>query len=379
MADIKTHLRELSVATFLGLLKNNVNFQLENLYNSNNFWQLASQVIDSDISNARNICDVQNYTGELAQIINNGYQLAIFIYNNPNFLITSKDPIYWLGSDTQKDDPTDISIGNYGFSLKEESFILENMGLYKLLNCFTGSQYRRRHIFEDYAPEEYSQWFLVTWNEMLRIINNNNGHWQYSNPRTRKGASIALSGHTVTLDYLENDISIERRILPVNCSLEIYKQETNAKIREKVFAKFINQCLESNDNYRLSKRVCALAATEALANELNNNLDYRTGIPRFLRIHDTEYYYAKTTSDSIEVFKVPSIIEFSDSIRIESIVASVPNTQANILTSIVNINTGRRLVLRNECRFTHGQFNGTPEAKMYYENGGSLITIYDPI
>ena len=81
MADIKTHLRELSVATILGLLKNNLRFQLKDLYNSNMFWQLASQVIDSDISNANNICDVQNYTGELRQIIDNGYQLATYIYN----------------------------------------------------------------------------------------------------------------------------------------------------------------------------------------------------------------------------------------------------------------------------------------------------------
>ena len=92
MADIKTHLRELSVATILGLLKNNLRFQLKDLYNSNMFWQLASQVIDSDISNANNICDVQNYTGELRQIIDNGYQLATYIYNNPHFVITPKRP-----------------------------------------------------------------------------------------------------------------------------------------------------------------------------------------------------------------------------------------------------------------------------------------------
>lgn len=152
MADIKTHLRELSVATVLGLLKNNLRFHLEDLYSSQMFWQLASQVIDSDISNASNICDVQNYTGELRQIVDNGCQLATYIYNNPHFSITTKDPIYWLGNDTQKEDPADIAVGRYGFSLKEESFILENMGLYKLLNCYTGSRYTRRHIFKDYAP-----------------------------------------------------------------------------------------------------------------------------------------------------------------------------------------------------------------------------------
>lgn len=379
MADIKTHLRELSVATILGLLKNNLRFQLKDLYNSDMFWQLASQVIDSDISNASNICDVQNYTGELRQIIDNGYQLATYIYNNPHFVITPKDPIYWLGNDTQKEDPADIAVGRYGFSLKEESFILENMGLYKLLNCYTGSRYTRRHIFKDYAPYEYAQWFSVTWNEMLNIVNSAGGQWQYSNTRKPKGALITLSGNSVVLDYLEHGRSTAKSILPVNCSLVEYENNTTAKTREEVFAKFINQCLDSNYEYTLSKKECAIAASEALADELNSNLNYRAGLPRFLRIHNFEYYYAKTTPYGVDVLKVPSIKDFGDSIRIESIEASVPNTQANILTTIVNIHTGRRLVLRNECRFSHGQFNGTPEAKMYYEHGGSLLTIYDPI
>lgn len=379
MADIKTHLRELSVATILGLLKNNLPFQLKDLYNSDMFWQSASQVIDSDISNAINICDVQNYIGELRQIIDNGYQLATYIYNNPHFEITPKDPIYWLGNDTQKEDPADITVGRYGFSLKEESFILENMGLYKLLNCYTGSQYTRRHIFKDYAPCEYEEWFSVTWNEMLKIVNSVGGQWKYLNTRKPKGALITLSGNSVVLDYLEHGRSTAKSILTLNCSLVEYENNTTSKTREEVFAKFINQCLNSNYEYTLSKKACAIAASEALADELNSNLNYRAGLPRFLRIHNFEYYYAKTTPYCVDVLKVPSIKDFGDSIRIESIEASVPNTQANILTTIVNIHTGRRLILRNECRFSHGQFNGTPEAKMYYEHGGSLLTIYDPI
>ena len=379
MADIKTHLRELSVATTIGLLKNNIRFQMNDLYNSDTFWQLASQVIDSNICNASNICDVTNYTGELRQIIDNGYRLGTYIYNNPYFIITPKDSIYWLGNDTQKEDPADIAVGKYGFSLKEESFILENMGLYKLLNCYTGSRYTRRHIFKDYAPYEYAHWFSVTWNEMLNIVKSTGGQWQYSNPRKPKGALITLSGNSVVLDYLECGKSVARSILPCNCSLATYENKTTSKIREEVFAKFINQCLDSNYAYTTSKKECAIAASEALADELNNNLNYRAGLPRFLRIHNFEYYYAKTTPYGVDVFRVPSIKDFGNSIRIESIEASVPNTQANILTTIVNVNTGRRLVLRNECRFSHGQFNGTPEAKMYYEHGGSLLTIYDPI
>lgn len=378
MADIKTHLRELSVATTIGLLKNNICFKLEDLYNSYAFWQLASQVINSDLSKATNICDIQQYTGELRQIIDNGYRLGTYIYNNPHFTISQFDPIYWLGSNTQKDDPVDIAVGKYGFSLKEESFILENMGLYKLLNCYTGSKYTTRHIFKDYAPYEYAHWFSITWNEMLNILKST-GRWQYSNPRKSKSALITLSGESVVLNYLEHDICMARATLPLNCSLAIYENNTTAKTREKVFAKFINKCLYSNDAYITSKKECAIVASEALASELNTNLNYGAGLPRFLRIYNSEYYYAKTTTNSVNVFRVPSTKDFGDSIRIESIKACVPNTQANILTTIVNVNTGRRLVLRNECRFSHGQFNGTPEAKMYYENGGSLLTIYDPI
>lgn len=253
------------------------------------------------------------------------------------------------------------------------------MGLYKLLNCYTGSQYTRRHIFKDYAPYEYEEWFSVTWNEMLKIVNSVGGQWQYSNTRKPKGALITLSGNSVVLDYLEHGRSTAKSILPLNCSLVEYENNTTAKTREEVFAKFINQYLDSNYEYTLSKKACAIAASEALADELNSNLNYRAGLPRFLCIHNFEYYYAKTTPYGVDVLKVPSIKDFDDSIRIESIEASVPNTQANILTTIVNIHTGRRLILRNECRFSHGQFNGTPEAKMYYEHGGSLLTIYDPI
>lgn len=172
-------------------------------------------------------------------------------------MITPNDPIYWLGNDTQKEDPADISVERYGFSLKEESFILENMGLYKLLNCYTSSRYTRRHIFKDYAPYEYAQWFLVTCNEMLRIVNSADGQWQYSNPRKPKGALMTLAGNSVILDYLERRRSVAKSILPLNCSLDLYENNTTAKTQEEVFAKFINQCLDSNYEYTLSKkRMC---------------------------------------------------------------------------------------------------------------------------
>ena len=379
MADIKTHLRELSVATTVGLLNLEIEFKPSDLYDSKRFLAYARKVISGDISSASNLEDEPVFTGELKQIVDNGYRLGKAIYENDHFIIDKNATITWQGNDTQKEDPVDITIGNYGFSLKEESFILENMGLYKLLNCYTGSTYKKRHIFSDYARAEYEQWFSSTWNELLTVLESNGGTWSYNDTAKHKSGTITLSGNTVKLEYFQNGKLAATSSLPKNCNLSTFESSTSSKTREQVFSKFINLNLDSNPSYNAAKKACAIAATIALARELNNNLNYNAGLPRFLRIHKSEYYYAKTTSAGVEILKVPDITSFGNDIIIESIESSVPDKQANILTTIKNKKTGQTLVLRNECRFSHGQFNGTPEAKMYYEHGGSLDVIYERI
>ena len=379
MADIKTHLRELSVATTIGLMRDTIDFELKDLYDSKTFFSFAEQVIACDISCAKNLCECSTFMGELRQIVNNGYNLGKSIFAHQHFVITKDSKITWQGNDTQKDDPIDITIGDYGFSLKEESFILENMGLYKLLNCYTGSSYKKRHIFSDYAREEYETWFSVTWKELVNTLNSNDGKWSYNNMIKNKKGIISINGQTVILEYWKNNKLDKSSVLPIDCTLLQFESGTLKETREEVFCKYINQMLDKNKNYNIAKRACAIAAAEALAKELNANLNYKAGLPRFLRIHKSEYYYAKTTPSGIEIFKVPSLASFENDIIIESIKSSVPDKQANILTTIKNSKTGKKLVLRNECRFSHGQFNGTPEAKMYYENGGSLLVIYESI
>ena len=379
MADIKTHLREISVATTIGLLKENIKFKKEELYSSQFFWKYATELISNDISSASNIKTISNFTGEYENIINNGFNLGYAIFNNPYFNIDNNSIITWQGNNTQKDDPIDITVGQYGFSLKEESFILENMGLYKLLNCYTGSKYKKRHIFSDYARDDYEFWFQTTWNELILYLNKHNRIWEYIDLKKNKHSIICLFDNYVQLKYYEKNTLLENSTLQINCSLHEYETKTNAKIREKVFSKFINQELGNNKNYYLAKRQCAITSSKKVVEELNSNLKYSAGLPRFLRIHPKEYYYAKTTGAEISIYKVPSLDSFKNEIKIESIVNSVPDSQANILTTIKNIKTGKCLTLRNECRFSHGQFNGTPEAKMYYEHGGSLEVIYEKV
>ena len=378
MADIKTNLRELSVATTIGLLKNHIDFNTQSLYDPKTFFDYATQVIAGDISSARNLNLLPSFSNELKQIINNGYRLGKAIFSNNYFTISKTDSISWSGNNTQKDDPVDITVGKYGFSLKEESFILENMGLYKLLNCYTGSNYKKRHIFTDYARKEYELWFNTTWTELLKFLSQNNGFWGYDDSKKAKKGTITLTKYAVELQYTHNGKNINSTI-PKNCTLSIFESNTSSKTREEVFSKFIRQNLDRNPVYNDAKKKCAIAAAKGLAKELNTNLNYDAGLPRFLRIHDFEYYYAKTTTTGIEIYKVPSLNSFKKDIFIESIVSSVPDKQANILTTIKNRKTGKSLVLRNECRFSHGQFNGTPEAKMYYEHNGSLLVIYESL
>lgn len=378
MADIKTHLRELSVAVTVGLLADGAAFTLNDLYDIDFFFHAAKGTIRTELSSVE-ICGPGKFAPELCQIIENGYRLGKKIFDSDAFDIPKGVEIRWMGNDTQKDDPIDVQIGQYGFSLKEESFILENMGLYKLLNCFTGSAYKKRHIFKDYALEEYRDWFSVTWNEMRRILDQSGGVWTLQNEKKQKTSRIELGQDHIVLRYLQNGRSMAKSVLPWDCTLDVFERNTSLKTREEVFSKFINQELSGNGAYTQAKKRCAVAATTRLSRELMDNLNYSAGLPRFLRIHSFSYYYAKTTSKELSIYKVPSLEHFQHTIVIESIESSVPDTQANILTTIRNKKTGKRLVLRNECRFSHGQFNGTPEAKMYYEHGGSLLTIYEAI
>lgn len=379
LADLKTHLRELSVAITIGLLKNGIKFEKEDLHNSQKFWGFAKKVISSDISIAQSIEQLGTFNDVLRKIIDNGYTLGKAIYENAYFKISRDDLITWCGYDNNKDNPVDITVGKYEFSLKEESFILENMGLYKLLNCYTGSNYRKRNIFTDYAMDEYENWFCVTWRELILNLESNHGIWKYEDKKKHKRGIIVLNTDSVKFEYYIKGNLEDFSVLPKKCSFSEFEYNTNGKTREQVFSKFIRYNLEHNENYNASKRACAIAATEALVKELRSNLNYNAGLPRFLGIHDKIYYYAKTTPSDVNIYKVPDRSSFGNDIVVETIESYVPNTQANILTTIKNKITGQKLVLRNECRFAHGQFNGTPEAKMYYENHGSLEVIYEKI
>ncbi len=373
MANIETHLRELGV--LIGIKNEVSNLKLTSTsISEKNFCSIIDSILPSSKHSQYNNIRLIKFGLSERNIIKNAFALSKVIVSKLQIQsIISAD---WFGYDSSKQEPYDIEVNSLYFSLKEDSFILENMGLYKLLNCFTGSNYKTRHIFEDYAPQEYSKWFDTTWKSLLNYLSTHSNVWNYINPKDpKKRAKITKTPTDLLFEFIEGK-TIKSITLPIKCTLKDFKKGTTSKIREGVFSKFIRDKLDSNTAYNSEKRTCAIAASNSLADELNKKLNYSSGLARFLRIHPNEYYYAKTTSNGVELYKVPAENNFTSTIQITSIVGSVPDKQANILTTIENTETGNTLVLRNECRFSHGQFNGTPEAKLYYENNGSLDIIY---
>jgi len=373
MADIKTHLRELSVATTIGLFNANIEFQAKDLYDSRRFLSYAKKVISNDISNANNLLDYTVFTGELQSIVDNGYKLGKKIYDSPYFIIRNDAPIKWLGNDTQKGDPIDITVGNYSFSLKEESFILKNMGLYPLLNNLTGSNYARGlHVFSTFAPAEYDAWFKYTWQYLVKYLSKGSTWELRKNSNVSK---ISLAGANTVILYYNGECSN----VPVNiCTNADYMIHTTSKTREKVFSKWISDVIAYDPEYIRLKKLCSETAGKKVSDKINSEfcLD---NVYDFFQIYSQEYYYAKTTSTETTILKVPSKANFSSVIEFKGCRYEVPSSQLNIISTFKNKKTNKILEFRNECRFSHGQFNGTPEAKMYVVRNTPLTELYEPL
>lgn len=373
MADIKTHLRELSVATTIGLLNAEIEFTPADLCSSSKrFLEYAKKVISNDISSAENLTDYVVFSGDLKIIVENGYKLGRKIYDNPYFKFVKGDKIRWLGNDTQKGDPIDVTVGDYGFSLKEESFILKNMGLYQLLNNLTGSNYPRGlHVFSTFASNEYDTWFAYTWKSFGEYLRKNKS-WSL-----RKGndlSTASISGSNIVMDF--NGTS---SVVPLSITTnDNYMAHTNSKTREKVFSKWINTYFSNDSQYIKLKKICSETAGEKVSKKIND--EFRPdNVYDFFQIYIKEYYYAKTTVSETTILKVPGKKDFSSVIEFKGCRYDVPGSQLNILTTFKNKGTGKTLEFRNECRFSHGQFNGTPEAKMYVTRDTPLTDLYIPL
>lgn len=372
MADILTNLRELSVGFYFYNEKNNAE-DITPTY----FLDVCKQNIQNCTSlSTLNISHNDNSFSEVEKrTINNGLKLAETI--KQQFNLQPNPKIIWLGFDTQSGSTVDLIIDKYKFSLKEQSYILENMGLYKLLNILTDTNEFSRglHIFEEFAQDCLDDWFNITRDLLIK-----NGPNPFIIDKDRYSVKGYLEKNALKLEYNSSIAQTSIQIKDFKtCSYKTYKQETTPLIREKVFCKWIKENVEHDPSYIKHKKSCALEAGKNLVDFVGNvNGKSPLELRRFFRIEEEEYYYAKTTNASVKIYLVPNLVSASKDIVIKSFKFEVPKSQLNIYTEIQNTKTGKSIIFRNELRYAHGQLNGTPEAKLYIEKG-DLTTIYEQL
>lgn len=370
MADIKTTLRELSV--IYGLAKH---FDGGLRPNFSDFIEVVGKYAKSSATFSM-VKRNPDFVSSNRSIIENGVKVAKAIVEVFGFKGITQ--MSWVGESTHSGTPVDIVVNNVPISLKENSYILENMGLYRMVNILTGSEYSRGelHIFKKFAPSEYEIWFEASWNLLLEQLK------QKPNLKVSDGgksyvSSVRLLDDGVELSYKSKAKSLSVK-LGLNCSLNEFERETNPLLREKVFAKWIRMFVNSSSAYLTTKRICAETAGKNLTN-LVEKKGKVINMARLFRILDERYYLAKVSRGNVVIFEVPSLQDFAGNFTIKGLEYAVPKSQLNFYTKVTNNLTGDDFILRNEIRFSHGQFNGTPEAKLYTERGSLLGVIYKKV
>ena len=363
MADILTHLRELSVGFVFASKKSIKDIDPEYFL----------KICRENIKNCENL-DIAQISKDMTcfgktelNTVNNGLQLGNAI--RKYFKISEKPSINWLGGCTQSGTVVDLIIDQYRFSLKEDSHILENMGLYKLLNTLTGEEKFSRglHCFEHFSKISLNNWFSTT----KEIIISELKKKAFIIKKEYMSRAFLEDGN-LHLEFYRNNCLSDSSILEnfKDTTYDDFLGKTNDIIREKIFAKLINERVSRDEKYIRAKSDCAKEAGKAIIRYLSGHIGKSpVTLARFFRFENDEYYYAKTTDKFIEIFKVPSLNTFKKNISIKDIQYSVPSSQLNIITTIQNKTSKQEIEFRNELRYSHGQFNGTPEAKLYIKEG----------
>ena len=152
-------------------------------------------------------------------------------------------------------------------------------------------------------------------------------------------------------------------------------------IFEHTVSKWIKETLEKRDaNYEKLKKECSLKAGENLKDFVTKNLNLDNNqLLELFQIYDDPYYYGKSYGKT-HLYQVPSNKECK--IDLKDIEIKVPQSQLNVYFTfeISNSNGSNVVVFRVECRYSHGQLKGIPEAKLYYtDNVNHLQDLYKVI
>lgn len=360
MADIKTILRELSV--IIGYVIKQ--FNLKDDYKIvNNFVNLIKKYcvnINENIGELNKIKDIHKFDSIQLDIIENGIILGGYLYDKLNL----KGEIKWIGSEVKNEIPADISVDEIGISLKENSHILKNPAFADYLNALTSPDisFKNVHVFRLFAQKELNDWFKYSFNKLtLESSKYHNGDkiFKYKSYYIKKGEDeLIFVGHR----------KCQKLSLSEEVDEDLFNKSINNDIVEHTFSKWISESLKKDDGYIKLKKQCSEKAGENLRDYIINNKKFnKENILGILQIYNQNYYYGKCINNNPKIFLVPTITEVD--IDIKDITVEVPKSQlnVNIIFNIIVISDGKanEIKMHVECRYSHGQFNGIPEAKIY--------------
>ena len=371
MADIKTSLRELSVALIIGIKIKDLQIAINELYHPKTFIDTVLKVVNNDIGNAIKIASLEKFDDSLKIIITNGFKLGNCIYSCNKFAFNVNDQIIWTGSLNRKYGVIDLIIGKYFFSLKEESFILKNMSLTNLLNALTNKHLTNPiNVFTKFATNEFNEWFRYSW---ISFVNYLQSHQSFIHQNNDYFAKATIANNKVIFEY--ND---DKLITPTTINdFQTYMQFTNTKIREKLVAYWIFHHLRKDKTYRKLKQQCNYVAGAKLTRYINQNYCI-SNIHTFLQIFPFTYYYAKIEKRIGKIWEVLGITKVNCKLQFIEAAFKATN-QLYLITRFCNLNDNTVLTFYNECRYSHGQFNGTPEAKLYVDKSTCLDNLFKRI
>lgn len=376
MADIKTILRELSVILGYLLAKYKLTFTEDSIDVKTylEFIRKYCKNVNECNSEIQKIEELEDFVIHKS-IIKNGLTLGKLLYEK----LKLEGDIYWLGATVHSKYPFDIKIGDIGISLKEESYILKNPSFASYLNALVQPKtpFKTVHVFRHFAPVQFAKWVNYTYNKLFEEFNNyrlNDTIFSYE----KRGTFIKRGNSGLIFGTSETEVEID-----INDKLD--ETAFNAKIGGYLFehtvSKWIKDNLEKKDNeYESLKKECSLIAGENLKNFVLKNLNLDTDrLLEIFQIYDEPYYYGKS-SGKLHIYQVPSNKDCK--MELVDIKIKVPQSQLNVYFTfkIRNGNGSNDIVFRVECRYSHGQLKGVPEAKLYYtDNVNHLQDLYTSI
>lgn len=376
MADIKTILRELSVILGYILAKYKLTFTEDTIDVKTylEFIRKYCKNVNECNSEIQKIEELEDFVIH-KNIIKNGLTLGKLLYEK----LKLEGDIYWLGATVHSKYPFDIKIGETGVSLKEDSYILKNPSFASYLNALVQPKipFKTVHVFKHFAPTEFSKWFNFTYNKLFEEFNNyslNDTIFSYEKRGTfiKRGKSGLIFGTNET----EMEIDVKEKL-----DEPTFTEKIGGYLFEHTVSKWIKDNLEKKDNeYERLKKECSLKAGENLKDFVLKNLNLdKDKLLEIFQIYDEPYYYGKS-SGKVHIYQVPSNKDCN--MELVDIEIKVPQSQLNVYFTfkITNGNGSNDIVFRVECRYSHGQLKGVPEAKLYYtDNINHLQDLYKSI